>query len=141
MITFKKNWLYRYNEWCDGNLYTFDKVNDSRSICTYFWKSLWNLLGVNLIYVIIAHTPSLCGVWVTEFNVLEGLGGFSLFYIALLVGYVSLLAFILAATGIVLGCKYITSLFKSGKEGKSSVVIEYVKAKKAKICPMIEWED
>ena len=141
MITFKKNWLYRYNEWCDGNLCTFDKVNDNHSICPYFWKSLWNLFGANFIYLLLAHVPAVLGVFFEGSSMFEGFDRLSLFYLYVLVGYLMILSFILLVVAVTYVYDLVVRYFKRSKGGNRSVVIEYVKAKKAKICPMIKWED
>lgn len=141
MITFKKNWLYRYNKWCTGNMFTIDYVNDSESVCPYFWKSLWNVVVVNLLYLSIAHFPAVFGVGIVD-NLAEGsLSGLPMMYSSLGAGYLILIC---AFSGI-FGCAYlyttIADKIGSSKESKPSVVVEYLKAKKNKICPMIKWED
>jgi len=141
MLVFKKNWLYKYNEWCSGNFATIDNVNDSKSICPYFWKSLWNLFGTNLIYIILAHVPSVMGIWITRVELFDELDGFSLLYTSLVVGYICMFIFFLCIVGCVILQETITKLFKSKKEQSNNVVVEYIKAKKSKICPMIKWED
>lgn len=141
MLVFKKNWLYKYNKWCSGNFATIDNVNDSKSICPYFWKSLWNLFGTNFIYILLAHVPAVCGVWIKNLEMFDGVGGFSLLYSSLVVGYICMFIFFLCIVSCVIIQDNITKLSKSKKEQNNNVVIEYIKAKKSKICPMIKWED
>ena len=54
MLKFKKNWLYKYNDWCDGNIWTIDDVTENKTLCGYFWGSFWNLVMTNLLYVFIS---------------------------------------------------------------------------------------
>ena len=140
MLVFKKNWIYRYNDWCDGNCFTIDNVNDSKSICSYFWKTMWNLIPVNLMYCVLAHVPAVCGIWLKQFEFFDGMPGFPALYICLVAGYLSFAVFVLILVGFVV----IYSKFESRKQNSdkdTNLVIEYIKAKKNKVCPMIKWED
>ncbi|ADX87986.1 hypothetical protein [Vibrio phage JSF13] len=140
MLVFKKNWIYRYNEWCHGNMFTIGNVNDSKSICSYFWKTMWNLVPVNLMYSMIAHTPAVAGLWLKKFEYFDKLTGLPALYTFLVAGYLSLAAFGL----ILVGLAIIQSKFENRKQNSDkspNLVIEYIKTKKSKICPMIEWED
>lgn len=141
MLVFKKNWLYKYNNWCSGNFATIDNVNDSKSICPYFWKSLWNLLGTNMIYIILAHVPSVMGIWITKVDLFNNLSGIGLLYTSLVVGYLCMILFFLCIFCCVIVQDNVKKLFKSKGEKSNNIVIEYIKAKKSKICPMIKWED
>lgn len=141
MITFKKNWLYRYNKWCTGNPLTIDYVNDSKSICLYFWKSLWNVLVVNLLYLVFAHFPAAAGVKIVDKLAEGSLSGLPMFYAALGVGYLILIGAICGILGFGYLYTVITDKIEGDKNSKPSVVVEYLRAKKNKICPMIKWED
>lgn len=141
MLTFKKNWIYKYNEWCKGNLFTIDNVNDSKSICPYFWKTLWNLLAVNMLYISVSHFPAVAGVWILQLETFENLEGWVAFYSFVVAGYLAIVAFIIGLLLIAVIME-ICSRIKERNAGKqSSVFVEYIKAKKSKICPMIKWED
>ncbi|UUW39770.1 hypothetical protein VP14_083 [Vibrio phage VPMCC14] len=141
MLVFKKNWLYKYNEWCSGNFATLDNVNDSKSICPYFWKSLWNLFGTNTIYLLLAHVPLVAGMWISNTEMFSGLKGLALTYTALLVGYILLILFFFVILGFVVLQEKLSNKIKSVGTPSNNVVVEYIKAKKSKICPMIKWED
>lgn len=141
MITFKKNWLYTYNNWCTGNMFTIDHVNDSKSICPYFWKSLWNVVGVNLMYLGIAHFPAVFGAKIVDNLSEESLTGLPMLYASLGVGYLILIGVIFGALGVGYLYATITDKIEGNKNSKPSVVVEYLKAKKNKVCPVIKWED
>lgn len=141
MLVFKKNWIYRYNEWCNGNMFTVDNVNDSKSICAYFWKTMWNLFPVNFLYLVVAHAPAVCGLWLERFNYLEGIQGFSALYCMLFAGYLTLAVFLLTLTGVILLYTKVGCYNENHKKSNPNLVVEYLKAKKSKVCPMIKWED
>lgn len=157
-MKFKKNgtwgWLYKYNQWCNGNLCTINHVNASQSICPYFWKSMWNLVAVNTIYLVLGSVMSVLlslipveglglftdwvgenGTWIYFFkNILVGLGTLASVFFVVWVW----LAFLMEPV-----FKFFRK-FKSDKppvEKEPNMAIEWVKAKKNKVCPMIEWED
>lgn len=141
MLTFKKNWIYKYNEWCTDNLFTIDDVNESKSICPYFWKTLWNLFPVNMLYILVAHLPAVTGVWIFKLETFEDLDGWVAFYSSVVAGYLAIVAFVIALLLIAIIME-ISSRIKKRNAGKQpSVIMEYIKAKKSKICPMIKWED
>ncbi|CAM0062244.1 membrane protein [Vibrio phage K406] len=141
MITFKKNWLYKYNAWCDGNFATIDDVNGCKSICPYFWCSMWNLFGTFSVYLLLAHLPALAGANLAKYLLGESFTGLTALYSSVGLGYVVLAAILGLCVGIGVSVHYISNITKNRQEKKPSVVVEYLKAKKSKICPMIKWED
>lgn len=101
---------------------------------------MWNLVPVNLMYSMIAHTPAVAGLWLKKFEYFDKLTGLPALYTFLVAGYLSLAAFGL----ILVGLAIIQSKFENRKQNSDkspNLVIEYIKTKKSKICPMIEWED
>ncbi|CAH9014588.1 conserved hypothetical protein [Vibrio phage 424E50-1] len=158
MLKFKKGLLYKYNTWCNGNLFTKDYVNKSKSICPYFWGSVWNVLFVNTLYLIIV---TVAGLMISLLPV-EGLGLFKewvgeqgtlLYFVkSVFIGVTTFITFI----GTVVSVVYVWIAFllptvsklvrKYKTKGESApkkpnLLVEWVKAKKNKVCPMIEWED
>lgn len=152
MLTFKKSsWVYRYNSLCSDWWLMNPDVNSYKSICPYFWGSVWNILIVPVLWGIVMHIVGLLGsIPVVSSSLGDFLlsytqeGTWAYFYLGIGLGYVFLLAFILTVVTLCYIVALLMSLknkfFNTGKD-KPSVVIEYIKAKKSKICPMIKWED
>lgn len=146
MLKFKKNWLYRYNDWCDSNLWTIDDVTRSKTLCSYFWGSVWNVLVTNILYVLITCA---IGAIIGYSALSEGMVPFE--------GVVGVILHILSGWGLFLGFilsfvvavyvwhligEFLSGKFKTpNKVKQNNIVIEWVKAKKNKICPLIEFED
>ncbi len=66
MITFSKNsWHYKFNEWVgDVELPPFNQATCRKSICSYFWSTVFNLLGFvfwwGLVYAALSGLGSAC---------------------------------------------------------------------------------
>lgn len=151
MLTFKKNWLWKYNRWCDGMVFTRDGVHNANTLCSYFWGSVYNLIGFPFSCIIMTHTLGFVmgaplgalGLW-EVINNFAGEGSWLGFYLNIILGYLWIgLICLLVWAYIVLLLKPIKRVFKkkSTLENKPSVVKEFLKAKKEKVCPMIEFED
>ncbi|CAH9014536.1 conserved hypothetical protein [Vibrio phage 501E54-1] len=158
MLKFKKGLLYKYNNWCDGNLFTRDYVNNSKSICPYFWGSVWNVLFVNALYLIVftvlgivVSLLSVEGVGLFE-NWLGEKGSWLYFGKRIFIGTATWVSIIGTIAGIVYSYivfllpRIINLLQKYSRADKTTpkkpnLLVEWVKAKKNKVCPMIEWED
>ena len=148
MLTFKKNWLYKYNEWCTGNWATRYNVHKSNTLCDYFWGSIWNLVVVNIWYIFLFHIigmafsiPLLASGVLDKFFILKGFSGL---YISIGFGYLSAALVV----GVSMTYTFLIEPFlqkrKSKKEkveSKPSVAVEYAKAVKSKVCPLIKFED
>lgn len=144
MLTFKKGLLYKYNKWCNGNLFTRDYVNESKSICPYFWGSVWNVVFVNTFYltmlivlgllfsVIPVELLGLFTGWVGD------QGTWLYFVKSVLVGVSTVLTigaiFVPVDMWVAFLCKF------ERKLKSADTVVEWVKATKNKVCPMIQWE-
>lgn len=146
MLKFKKNWLYRYNDWCDDNLWTIDDVTRSKTLCSYFWGSVWNLLVTNVLYVLITCAfGAIMGYSALSEGVIpfEGMVGIILHILSgwgLFLGFI--LSFVVAVYVWHFVGNFLGGKFKKSKEvKKNNIMVEWVKAKKNKICPLIEFED
>ncbi|AOQ26809.1 hypothetical protein [Vibrio phage S4-7] len=148
MLKFKKNWLYRYNDWCDGNVWTLDNVTENKTLCGYFWGSFWNLVMANLLYVFISSgVGAIIGYSVLSEGIIpyDGLLGGVLHVLSgwgLFIGF--LLIFTLFIYLWTVSWEFIKSKVNTSKEEdetKLSLVSEWVKAKKSKVCPLIKFED
>lgn len=152
----KKGWIYKYNDWCTGKTFTLDWVNDSKSICPYFWKSLWNIgvpIGWYVLWQLFFGTMGL--------QVFEKLGIMSSESLSTLPWYLNWGIFLISALSFTAGFLLINGLVVAiivgiyllkekisskvsnsmSEDEPDNVIIAWVKAKKSKICPMIEWED
>ena len=145
MLTFKKNWLWKYNNWCNGKFASKWNVHYSKTICPYFWGSVWNLFGMPSVWVLIFYgVGSLPSAFVVKLldlsSPLKGTGFLGL-TIAAIVGWIILFMFFGFVQLCVALCKKINNKGKPKTNNKPSVIKEYIKAKKNKFCPMIEFED
>ena len=153
MITFKKNsWHYRFNKWvAKSESGPWINVTGCKSICPYFWDTVWNIIWVFIFTVILYLILSMLGASVlsVEYPTFED---FSWLW---LVGLGTIVVLALVCLIVVLVCyfsveytkKGYNKVFSENKEGESeeykepNVFIEWIKAKKAKVCPMIEFKD
>lgn len=154
MITFnKKSWHYRFNK-CVGNS-KFPVFNATRckSICPYFWQTLWNicatLFGLSIAYLMLT---AIGGGAIQEYLPNWSTTPYPLWWLWL-AGIATIIIMMLMVALIVtvpvllfLGFKWMFKKLSTKNQEKleneqPSVIIEWVKAKKAKICPMIEFKD
>jgi large-conductance mechanosensitive channel len=124
--------------------FLMDGWTPSRSLCIYFWQVVarfcWCLFVMSLVVSPLA-TFIVMGTGTFESSSLlvrlySSVGAMiSIFYIFIL------FAFIVFC--IVEGVKWVNSKFpREHKEPKEpSIIIEYIKAKKAKVCPMLNFTD
>lgn len=145
MLTFKKNWLWKYNRWCEGKVASKDNVHYSKTICPYFWGSIWNLVGMPSAWLFVFYAvgciPSTFVVGLLDLSPhLKGTGFIGLTIIAIL-GWLIILLFTLLFCVCVVMVQEVNKKRKHKTEKKPSVIKEYIKAKKNKFCPMIEFED
>jgi hypothetical protein len=151
MLTFKKNWLYKYNEWCTGNWATRDNVHESKTLCPYFWGSIWNVIVVNIWYIFMFHAiGAICSLPLME--ILERfftMKGWSGLYIGVVSGYALATCVIFLIIVLVKSYIFLIESFLQKRkdreerkvETKPSVVVEYMKSVKSKVCPLIKFED
>lgn len=121
----KSSWHYNMN------FYFSDSGKMPKSLCGYFWKSVSNILLVTLIF----------GVFLFLAFILLG-GGFFI-HSKGLAGVSVLLWSVLIVMGIGVLISYITKNIrekKEYKEPKKYIVIEYWKAVKNRICPLITYK-
>lgn len=112
----RNSWHYKvYNFMCDG------RPGTKTNLCAYFWKVVFGLsvaTGLGLIALAIL-----------------GLIGFGLYY------HTAITFMILGGTGAIIGfiplCYYIGDKYEESEPG---LVRLYLKAKKDKVCPLIEFE-
>ena len=152
MITFKRNsWHYKFNSWLEKQSSgPWLDATDCKSICPYFWCTLWNITWTLLFILVFFFIATLAGATSLSMETISALD-FSWLWLAG-VGVVTSIfgIFLLVAVGTYLIfdlTKNVLSKIFSQKgdatqeDKEPSVVVEWVKAKKAKICPMIEFKE
>ena len=163
MIISKSSWHYKLNNWLrsSSNTMYYLRYGDNVSLCWYFWftvGSIFQMFSVASITLFL----SVCALFAAWFMVINPI--ISLF--ALLTGYGYpfanieayplglFVAFLITAfSGFVLWkdgsikfapewlSKHFKRSTKPAKPVKQSLVAEYIKAKKQKICPLVKLED
>lgn len=124
------------------------------SLCKYFWKMAWTFLVIGVICA-----SGLLGSWVVGQAILSqfGVTGFWLLHAGGTVfGVLIFATIVVIAVGIAYIVAKISGLWErvrydrawkrqqdeeNGIEHPKSVIVEYLKASKSKICPMIEFKD
>lgn len=144
MITFKKKSLhYKFNNLVKDLDFTYD-ATCCKSLCSYFWSTVWNICMCTVTTIMIFLILSLAGGAVSQLWDLEPqLLDFTYLWI---VGFVSFVLVIVTLFAVVYTSvetpKFIVNKFKvSYSDKEPSVVREWIKANKDKVCPMIKFED
>ncbi|QFR55768.1 hypothetical protein JC221_122 [Yersinia phage JC221] len=156
MIVNKNSWHYRFNVWRTAKWKTERKT----SLCSYFWFTVWNIVFVILFSVGILGLLTAVGNGFNEDVVSHYFDVYSLpTYIAYplipLIGCAAaftIITMILAIFGLLCGVKYaftwgtnwIDNKFfskKNNSKHEPGLMISFIKAKKSKICPIIEFKD
>ena len=153
MITFKKNsWHYKFNKWAgEAESGPWINATSCKSICPYFWCTVWNIFWVLVFFLLLFFMASLSGAAILDMSD-PSIADLSWLWIVGVCGVACIIGvFILVAVGIYLSLDYtkkgLSKVFSENKASTSgeykepNLVIEWVKAKKAKICPMIEFKD
>ena len=137
---------WHYEAVSDG-LFWLDGVSPSRSLCLYFWQVVWALLkGVGV--AMLVASPFVTMTWSVAAYSPEKLFMLVPYVVWAFTGALCLaMAAILVFAGIVaLICEGVKLVVKKAipkKANKStpSLAYSYIKAKKDKICPIIDFED
>ncbi len=140
----RKSWHYRMTAWCWDH---FGKT-PSNSLCGYFWQmvsSPFVVIGMYaailvVVLVMLSWSLYLSGAYLCNFlhwihvlpdsfDMVPGVINWRHFVVSLLI-----------TAGIV--AKVVYSVYKQENPNKEpNVVFEFIKAKKRKICPLIEFKD
>lgn len=156
MITFSKSsWVYKFNNFINDEVSGSVNANGSKSLCPYFWLTLWNVF-ISLVWAVLCFlVSSVLGDSVLEkvFSIDVGISDLywswlvGILTIVLVFGFVVLFAVILYLTGEIFKySKHKVSTFK-GKNTKDNtsckpnLLLEWLRAKKEKVCPMIEFKE
>lgn len=137
MITFKKKSLhYKFNNLVKGIDFCADATH-CKSLCSYFWSTIYNLIAMTLTPFVMFTIFTLYGCVIASLLWSLDAQPIDLTYLWLVgvVGIAATLAAFLVPSLIIDKCK------EESPDKEPSVVREWVKAKKAKVCPMIKFED
>lgn len=155
-----KSWLFKYNK-SVGSSNLFINAIRCKSVCAYFWSSIWNIC-MGLIALLIAYLVlTALGGAVMKLSFIASIPALSGLHVSLLFipGILSIVAFLIYVVIIIFGFSVITDLFKNFIDNRSepkqfdengeeivkhkepNIFIEWLKAKKNKHCPLIHFED
>lgn len=151
MLKFKKNWLWKYNRWCDDKVFTKGNVHKASTLCSYFWGSVYNLIGFPFMCILMFHVIGFisgaplgaAGLWSVMYSFAKE-GSWLGIYLNVILGYLTIvLVCLMLWVYIVFLHDSLKRVFKKKpySENKPSVVKEFLKAKKEKVCPLIKFED
>nr|WP_153932183.1 hypothetical protein [Klebsiella pneumoniae] len=154
----KNSWHFKMNLWFKSdNMWKMPKT-----LCGYFWTTVLHVLFSSAIITFIGSVAWMFG-WpiVAETGILAwmgiGLSAFWLNVVAVPVGAVVIAAFVLLFAAIVFGFIFGLEKFKHYRnqkqytkklarvkaglpaEAEPSVFVQYLKARKRKVCPMIDY--
>lgn len=131
-----KSWHYRF-------LNTFYSSPMPRSLCPYFWKLVWASIVVAVPTIMLLICLAVLGHKTMEYSVWTALNTI----ISFVVGTVIIACTAALSGGLVFGSCW---LFGKAKESvskgvdkakgtKANIAVEFVKAKKEKVCPHIDY--
>lgn len=127
----KNSWHYRYMV----DLLSFDQP---KTLCGYWWKLVWALISapsVALVFIAVALFGLYVGLFFLTLPV-------SQFFIDGVTNGIRLLSLVLWTFVFLAIIKHYNLFWYRAevKERKPNIAVEYIKAKKRKICPLIEYE-
>ena len=132
----------------------YDRHSRPHSLCAYFWKMVWAcfacavVAGSTLFGLTVAGAGVLGHFFVLSTPVLLSLG--------FVLGLITIALIIALSIGLAFGAMNLHAWYdlrkeekewqrilakREGKETKENIVIQYIKARKSKICPVIHFED
>lgn len=144
MIVNKNSWHYRFNVWRTNEW----KTERKKTLCSYFWFTVFNIVLVSLMVVGIIGLLSLIGGsangelikhgYDVLFPVLYPLLGVLVVAAAICFG----VAVVGVIWAIVAGYQWGVQKYKINRRvSEPGLMISFIKAKKSKICPIIEFKD
>lgn len=131
----------------------YDRHSRPHSLCAYFWKMVWACF----VCAVVAG-GTLFGLTVAGVSVLEHFFVLStpvLLSLGFVLGLVAIALIIALSMGLALGAMNLHAWYdarieekewerikaeREGKEIKENIVIQYIKARKSKMCPVIHFE-
>ena len=142
MIINKSSWHY---ETLTEDFFFVEGWNPSRSLCLYFWQVMFRL-GMGVGICMMATSPLVflmveaSGYLPETFGVVVALWGLMGCVILILCGIAFILLFL---AGVMYLLKKLKSRYFPKKDDTptESLIVSYIKAKKNKICPMLEFKE
>ena len=131
----------------------YDRHSRPHSLCAYFWKMVWACFACAVV-----AGSTLFGLTVAGAGVLEHFFVLStpvLLSLGFVLGLIAIALIIALSIGLALGAMNLHAWYdarieekewqriqakREGKEIKENIVIQYIKARKSKMCPVIHFE-
>ncbi|UIS66079.1 hypothetical protein [Escherichia phage PSD2001] len=131
----------------------YDRNSRPHSLCAYFWKMVWACF----VCAVVAGS-TVFGLTVAGVSVLEHFFVLStpvLLSLGFVLGLIAIALIIALSIGLALGAMNLHAWYdlrkeekewqrilakREGKETKENIVIQYIKARKSKMCPVIHFE-
>lgn len=132
----------------------YDSHSRPHSLCAYFWKMVWACFACAVV-----AGSTLFGLTVAGVDVLEHFFVLStpvLLSLGFVLGLVAIALIIALSIGLAFGAMNLHAWYdarreekewqriqaeREGRETKENIVIQYIKARKSKVCPVIHFED
>ncbi len=132
----------------------YDSHSRPHSLCAYFWKMVWACFACAVV-----AGSTLFGLTVAGVGVLEHFFVLStpvLLSLGFVLGLVAIALIIALSIGLAFGVMNLHAWYdarreekewqriqaeREGRETKENIVIQYIKARKSKVCPVIHFED
>ena len=132
----------------------YDRHSRPHSLCAYFWKMVWACFACAVV-----AGSTLFGLTVAGAGVLEHFFVLStpvLLSLGFVLGLVAIALIIALSIGLAFGAMNLHAWYdarreekewqriqaeREGRETKENIVIQYIKARKSKVCPVIHFED
>ncbi|AND76036.1 hypothetical protein MX01_91 [Escherichia phage MX01] len=132
----------------------YDRHSRPHSLCAYFWKMVWACFACAVV-----AGSTLFGLTVAGVGVLEHFFVLStpvLLSLGFVLGLVAIALIIALSIGLAFGAMNLHAWYdarreekewqriqaeREGRETKENVVIQYIKARKSKVCPVIHFEN
>ena len=132
----------------------YDRHSRPHSLCAYFWKMVWACFACAVV-----AGSTLFGLTVAGVGVLEHFFVLStpvLLSLGFVLGLVAIALIIALSIGLAFGAMNLHAWYdarreekewqriqaeREGRETKENIVIQYIKARKSKVCPVIHFED
>jgi hypothetical protein len=134
MLISRYSWHYRFNEWFTYNI-SGGKVEKS-SLCPYFWATVSRLVVMAVFAASVITVVGMIGLGVALLGIATFTGNFA--PLIILVSVIAVIAFILFLSVRKEENGYI---FLNPERSDDSLVVNFAKAKKNKVCPMIQYID
>lgn len=129
----KKSWHYRLNTFLNNEY----KVEEKDTLCSYFWYTVWNIL-----WCVILAVGATAGMYILGRGFAADFG--YPMWTSVFLGAVFFAVIFACTAGLLCSAYYsikgVKSLLGKATGGKESLFVSYLKAKKRKICPMIDFK-